>query len=159
MGAGKSTIGRRIAEMLERAAFIDGDFVIELRPHISDHNQTREMQKDNILHISKNYSNFDKCDSVVLSWIVGENGTRKMISEVSRLNYKAHHFILTCYKEVLIERWHSDNSNDWRTHENLTTSLETLDEFNKRTDCMFIDTSNLSVDMVAEKIIQIVRTS
>lgn len=157
MGAGKSTVGRRVAELLGSAAFIEGDFVIELHPHI-DHSETEAMQRDNILHMSKNYYNFNKCESVVLSWIMGENGASKMILEVSKLKYQAYHFILTCNKEVLIERWHKDNVNDWRTDENLITSIALLDEFNKRTDCIFIDTSDLSVDMVAEKIIQIIRT-
>jgi cytidylate kinase len=40
-----------------------------------------------------------------------------------------------------------------RADENLSWAIELLNEFNKRTDCVFIDTSDLSVDAVAEKII------
>jgi len=156
MGVGKTTIGRRIAELLGRAAFIDGDFVIEMHPHI-DHTETFDMQRDNIVHMSKNYYNFDKCDSVVLSWIMGEDRVVKTISEISELNYEIYHFMLTCSKEALADRWHKDDVNDWRTDENLNMATEILTEFNKRTDCIFIDTSDLSVDMVAEKIIESVR--
>jgi len=39
MGAGKSTIGRRIAERLGHAAFINGDFVIEMHQYIN-HSET-----------------------------------------------------------------------------------------------------------------------
>jgi len=156
MGAGKTTIGRRIAELLGRAAFIDGDFVIEMHPHI-DEKETKPMQRDNLLHISKNYNNFEECDVVVLSWIMGEVGTNMIISEISKLNFQIYHFILTCSTEVLTKRWHSDNAADWRTDENLNLSIEILSEFNKRMDCIFIDTSDLSIDMVANEIIERVR--
>ena len=156
MGAGKTTIGRRTAEMLGRTAFIDGDFVIELHPHI-DEKHTKPMQRDNILHISKNYYNFDMCDSVVLSWIMGEAGTDMIVSEVSKLNFQVYHFILTCNKDILAERWRNDNACDWRTDENLNMAIEILNEFNERKDCIFIDTSELSVDMAAKEIIEKVR--
>ena len=154
MGAGKTVVGRRIAELLGRSAFIDGDFVIELHPYV-DHTETFEIQKDNIVHMSKNYYNFDKCDTVVLSWIMGEARASKTILEVSKLNYQVHHFILTCTKEVLAKRWALDNVNDWRTDENLAMAIEMLDQFNARCDCTFVDTSGLSVDMVAKKIIEL----
>ena len=153
MGAGKSTIGRRIAELLGRAAFIDGDFVIEMHPHI-DEKHTKPIQRDNILHLSKNYYNFDMCDSVVLSWIMGVVGTDMIISEISKLNFRIYHFVLTCNTEVLTQRWRNDNTADWRTDENLNMAIEILNDFNKRTDCIFIDTSELSVDMAAKEIIE-----
>jgi len=157
MGAGKSTIGRRIAELLGRAAFIDGDFVIELHPHI-DEKETKPMQRDNIYHLSKNYYHFDKCDTVVLSWIMGEVGTDMIISEISKLNFQIYHFILTSNAEVLAQRWHNDNTADWRTAENLNMAIKILSEFNKRADCIFIDTSELSIDMAAKEIIDRVST-
>jgi hypothetical protein len=116
------------------------------------------MQRDNILHLSKNYCNFDMCDFVVLSWIMGEEGTDMIISEISKLNFQIYHFILTCNTDVLTRRWRNDNTADWRTDENLTMAINILNEFNKRTDCIFIDTSELSVDMVAKDIIERVRT-
>ena len=79
------------------------------------------------------------------------------VSEISKLNFQIYHFVLTCDKEVLTERWHSDNVADWRTDDNLNKSIGILSEFNKRTDCIFIDTSDLSVDMAAHEIIERVR--
>ncbi|MCL1789450.1 MAG: hypothetical protein FWG33_03755 [Oscillospiraceae bacterium] len=104
--------------------------------------------------MSKNYCNFDKCDSVILSWIMGEERAFKVVSEISELNYQIYHFMLTCTKEVLTERWHNDDVNDWRTDDSLNMAIEILNDFNKRTDCIFLDTSDLSVNMVAEKIIE-----
>jgi broad-specificity NMP kinase len=156
MGAGKSVVGRRIAELMGRAAFIDGDFVIEMHPYI-DHTETFDIQRSNIVHMAKNYSHFEKCDAVILSWIMGEARAAKTISEISELNYHTHHFMLTCSSESLAERCHKDTANDWRTTDNLNMALDMLKDFNKRTDCIFIDTSGLSVDMVAKEIIERVR--
>ena len=158
MGAGKSTVGRRIAELLGCAAFIEGDFVVELHPHI-DHSETEAMQRDNILHMSKNYNQFNKCNAVVLSWIMGETGAKKLMTEIAALNYEIYHVVLTCSKQALTERWHKDAVNDWRTGENLKMALHLLESFNKRTDCIFIDTSDLSVDMAAERIIESIHTT
>jgi broad-specificity NMP kinase len=152
MGAGKSVAGRRIAELMGRAAFIDGDFVIEMHPYV-DHTETFDMQRSNIVHMAKNYYHFEKCDTVILSWIMGEARAAKTISEISALNYQVYHFMLTCNNESLTERWNKDTLNDWRTDDNLKMAIAMLNDFNKRTDCIFIDTSGLSVDMVAKEII------
>ena len=157
MGAGKSTIGRRISELLGRSAFIDGDFVVELHPFIGIE-ETMSMQRDNIFHMSKNYYNFDKCDSVVLSWTMDEVGADIIISEMSKLNFQVYHFILTCSSEVLSERWRNDHTCDWRTDENLSMAIEILNKFNNRMDCIFIDTSELSIGAVAKEIIERVCT-
>jgi len=167
MGAGKSTVGKRIAEMLGRAAFIDGDNVsCDMYP-LLHRRETDAMQKDNIVHISKNYCDFDKCDFVILSWIIGENRA-DIIPEILKLDFQIHHFILTCSKEVLTHRWHKDEVNHWRTDENLKVAIDfdmdMLDDFNNKIfnfnnkciDCVLIDTSDLSVDIVAENIIEIV---
>jgi len=37
-------------------------------------------------------------------------------------------------------------------------AIEILSDFNNRTDCVFVDASELSVDMVAKKIIERVRS-
>ena len=106
--------------------------------------------------MSKNYYNFNKCDSVILSWIMGEARSAKTISEISEFNFHIYHFMLTCSNEALTERWHKDSVNDWRTDENLSMAIEMLNDFNKRADCIFVDTSNLSVDDVAQRIEQII---
>jgi shikimate kinase len=154
MGAGKSSVGRCIAEKLGQAAFIDGDFVIEMHPYV-DHAETFDMQRSNIVHMSKNYISFEKCDYVILSWIMGEVRAAKTISEISALGFKVYHFLLTCSEAALTKRWHDDTINDWRTKENLSMAIEILTEFNKRTDCVLVDTTDLSVDEVAEKVIAI----
>jgi broad-specificity NMP kinase len=144
-GTGKTTIGRKIAETVGRCAYIDGDFVIEIHPHV-DYKETYPMQKDNILHMSRNYYNFEFCDIVVLSWIMGKDMTADFIADISKLGYDVHHFMLTCDKAVLRDRWYKDVVADWRSDEFLVFATELLEQFSQRKDCVLVDTSNLTVD-------------
>jgi len=151
-GTGKTTVGRKIAEAVGRCAYIDGDFVIELHPHV-DYKETYPMQKDNILHISKNYYNFTHCDTVVLSWIMGESLVVDFIADITTMGYDVQHFILTCDKAVLKDRWYKDSVADWRSDEFLVFATELLEQFSKRKDGNMIDTSGLSVDEAVNRII------
>ena len=153
-GAGKTTVGRKIAETIGRCAYIDGDFVIELHPHV-DYKETYPMQKDNILHMSKNYYGFARCDVVVLSWAMGEPLATELIADITAMGYDVQHFILTCDKEVLKDRWYKDSVADWRSDEFLVFATELLDRFSKREDGDIVDTSSFSIDETVAHIINI----
>ena len=144
-GSGKTTVGRKIAETLGRCAYIDGDFTIELHPHV-DYTETYPMQEDNILHMSKNYYDFIHCDTVVLSWILGESLADRFIADITTMGYNVQHFILTCDKAVLKDRWYKDSVADWRSDEFLVFATQILEGFSKRKDGDLVDTSNLSID-------------
>jgi len=144
-GTGKTTIGRAIAETIGRCAYIDGDFVTELHPHV-DYKETYPMQKDNILHMSKNYFDFAHCDTVVLSWIMGEPLAAEFIADITTIGYDVSHFILTCDKAVLKDRWNKDSIADWRSDEFLVFATKLLEQFGKRKDGNIVDTSDLSIN-------------
>jgi len=147
-GTGKTTLGRKIAETIGRCAYIDGDFVIELHPHV-DYKETYPMQKDNILHMSKNYFDFAHCDTVVLSWIMGESLAAEFMTHITTMGYDVQHFILTCDKAVLKDRWYKDSVADWRSDEFLIFATELLEQFSRRKDGNIVDTSNFSIDEAA----------
>ena len=153
-GAGKTTIGRKIAETISRCAYIDGDFVIELHPHV-DYKETYPMQKDNILHMSKNYYDFAHCDTVVLSWIMGESLAAEFIADITTMGYDVQHFVLSCDKAVLKDRWYKDSIADWRSDEFLVFAMEILEQFSKRKDGEIVDTSNFSIDETVAYIIKV----
>jgi len=158
MGAGKTEVGRSVAEKLYGTAFIDGDFIIEIHPFgCADYTSTKAMRLDNILHLSKNYYNFDDCKNIVLSWIMYEDTASELVAEISKLDVCFYHFVLTCNAETLTERWKNDEINDWRNDENLQTAIEQLEYFRNLPGATVIDTSELSVDMVANEIIVYLR--
>jgi len=153
-GAGKTTVGRKIAETIGRCAYIDGDFVTELHPHL-DYKETYPMQKDNILHMSRNYYDFVHCDTVVLSWIMGESLAAEFIADITTIGYDVQHFVLSCDKAVLKDRWYKDSVADWRSDEFLVFATEILEQFSRRKDGEIVDTSNFSIDEAVSYIINI----
>ena len=69
MGVGKTTTGKIVCDQLGRAAFIDGDWCLDIHPFVGNE-ETRAMAVDNIIHLAKNYYRCSACDAVVLSWII-----------------------------------------------------------------------------------------
>ena len=153
MGMGKSTVGKRVCEKLGRAAFIDGDFCLDIHPFVGN-TETITMARDNILHMSKNYFNCSECDTVVLSWIMGEGMVNKIISRLSDVGFKIYSFVLTCSGETLAERWKQDTINNWRNDENLSIAINSISDFENRAGCVVVNTDGLSVDEVAEEVIK-----
>lgn len=102
----------------------------------------------------KNYFICSECDTVVVSWVMSENTADKIISGISDMDFKVYSFVLTCNKKFLIDRWKKDTVTEWRSDEELSNSIKSLDDYSKRTSAHIIDTSDLSVGLIAEKIIE-----
>jgi hypothetical protein len=84
---------------------------------------------------------------------MSENTLNKIVSGLSDIDYRIYNVVLSCNKDALIDRWKNDNITEWRNNDNLNIAIKSIDDFNNRTECLLIDTSNLSVDMVAERVI------
>ena len=152
MGVGKTTVGKRLSDRLGRAAFIDGDWCLDIHPFVGN-KETKSMAIDNIIYMIKNYSNCSECDSIVLSWIMSENTISRIIDGISSCNLKTHSITLICDETALRERWTKDTVTEWRNDEELNNSLRSLDDFNHRQNTYLIDTGNITVDAVVDKII------
>lgn len=63
---------------------------------------------------------------------------------------------MICNEKSLIERWKKDIYTEWRNDEELKNSLNSFDDYNNRNNTSLVDTSNISADMVANKIIEII---
>lgn len=154
MGVGKTTTGKRICDKLGRAGFIDGDWCMDIHPFIGNQ-ETIAMAIDNIVHMIRNYYVCSECDTIVLGWIANEQTTNKIIGQISTLNIQIHNIILNCSRDALINRWKKDTITEWRSDERwLNQSLNSLDNFKLRSDAAIIDTSELSEELVADKIIE-----
>ena len=157
MGVGKTTVGKIICNKLGRAAFIDGDWCLDIHPFVGNR-ETKAMAIDNIIYMAKNYYSCSESDTVVVSWIVSEQNTDNIISGLSDIDFQIHNIVLTCSKEALIDRWKKDAVAEWRNEEKwLTQSINSLDDFYNRKGAYVIDTSVLSAGMVADKIIEKLR--
>ena len=153
MGVGKTTVGKRLCDTLGRSAFIDGDWCLDIHPFIGN-TETKNMAIENIVYLVKNYSKCSECDSIVLSWIMSENTINRIINEVSDCCFKLHRITIICDAKTLRERWKNDIITEWRNDEELKSSLLSLDDFSCRQNTCLIDSSEMTIESVVERIIK-----
>ena len=152
MGVGKTTVGKYIADHHPGTAFIDGDWCLDIHPFVGNQ-ETKAMAVDNILHMIGNYQKCSVCSMVVLVWLMDEPWVIQKITQgLSALQAEVKNVTLTCSRENLIARWKEDHNCEWRTDEWLNVSLKSLPGFEAMKNT--IDTTGLSVEQVAELIMQ-----
>ncbi len=71
MGVGKTTVGKILCDKLGHAAFIDGDWCLDIHPFVGN-KETKSMAIDNIIHMVRNYYHCSESDTIVVSWIISE---------------------------------------------------------------------------------------
>ena len=152
MGVGKTTVGKYIAERYPGTAFIDGDWCMDLHPFVGSR-ETRAMAVDNILHLAGNYRECSVCRMIVVVWLMDEPQVVRAVAEgLSGLQMDVTSVTLVCGREELIRRWKNDHDCEWRTDEWLDVSLKSLPGFAAMEHT--IDTDGLSVEQIAERIMQ-----
>lgn len=152
MGVGKTTVGKYIADHHPGTAFIDGDWCLDIHPFVGNQ-ETKAMAVDNILHMIGNYQKCSVCNMVVLVWLMDEPWVIQKITQgLSAMQAEVKNMTLVCSRESLIRRWKDDHDCEWRTDEWLNVSLKSLPGFASMEN--IIDTSDLSVEQVAELVMQ-----
>ena len=152
MGVGKTTVGKYIADRYPGTAFIDGDWCMDLHPFVGSR-ETRAMAVDNILHMAANYRKCSACRMIVVVWLMDDPQVVRAITDgLSGLRMDVKNVTLVCDREQLIRRWENDHDCEWRTDEWLDVSLRSLPGFAAMENT--IDTGGLSVEQIAERIMQ-----
>ena len=154
MGVGKTTVGKRLCDTLGRSAFIDGDWCLNIHPFVGN-KETKNMAIDNILYLVRNYLKCSECDSVVLSWVMSDNTVRRIMNGISECDSKTYSITLICNENALRERWNNDTITEWRNEKELLNSILSLNDYEHRQDTLLIDTSNISIESVVKRIIEI----
>ena len=140
--------------MYKRQAFIDGDWCFDIHPFVGNQ-ETKTMAIDNILHMIANYRKCSICKMIVFVWLMDERWVYQKIADgISDMELEAKNFTLVCDKNTLINRWENDKNCEWRTNEWLEVSLKSLSFFSLFENC--IDTSGLTIDMVADMIMHLI---
>jgi shikimate kinase len=153
MGVGKSVTGKLLCDNIGRAAFIDGDWCLDIHPFIGNR-ETVSMAIDNIIHMTRNYYYCSECDTIVLSWVISEDNINKIISGLTDLNINTYSITLVCDADSLIDRWNKDKITEWRTDEWLKHSIKSISSYKNRTNTIVIDTSCIDIPSVVNKIVE-----
>ncbi len=152
MGVGKSTAGRLLQRALPQAAFIDGDWCLDIDPFVGN-STTRAMAVDNILHLAGNYGKCPACQNVVVAWLMDRPEVREALDAgVKALGMEPLWYTLVCSPQALRARWEKDEACPWRTTEWLEISLRSLEGFS-RLPGRQIDTENKTARQVRDAIL------
>ena len=150
MGVGKTAVGKYIAAHTPGTAFIDGDWCLDIHPFVGNR-ETKIMAVDNILHMIGNYKKCSECKMIVLVWLMDNDWVYEAIVDgIKKLELEIKSVTLTCDQTTLTDRWQNDKACPWRTAEWLKISTKSLTYFSSLSNTL--DTTNLTIEEVAEKI-------
>lgn len=153
-GVGKSTVSHRLNERISHSARVDSDWCRAINPF----EFSQELMAVNEKNITSLLSNYLSCDFIeYIIFTYGFHGHRKQIFErvmenISSFEYEFLPVILTCNVNENIRRMKQDGRSEDRIQRAIVNTRQIYDDL----PYVRIDTTNLNVDEVADKIIKTV---
>lgn len=155
MGAGKSATCKALLKILKPGVYLDGDWCWNMNPFtVSD--ETKNMVEENIAFLLNNFLKCSEYENVIFCWVMQyESIIDDIVRRIGEKDYNLYKFTLSVSKKTLEKRIMLDVKKHKRTADVLERSLARLPLYeNMNTEK--IDVSNISPDMAAQKIAQIV---
>jgi len=154
MGVGKTTVANIIGETIKDSLFLDGDNFWTYKPNgITE--EDKKAVLNNIVVGLNTYLDSSKYQTIIFTWIMHQQFIIDSI--VNRLNLKdtkLYVITLTCDEKTLINRIRKDINDGKRSEDVIERSLSRLKD-SKNTKTLHIDTTSLTADEVAEKILKL----
>ena len=151
MGAGKTATGSELLKMLDRSAFLDGDWCWMMDPFVVT-DETKRMVQDNIVHLLRNFLACSEYENIIFCWVMQYASIMDdLLSKLSDMNFELHQFTLMISGQALAERIQKDVRNHIRTPDVLERSLQRLPLYEKM-DTAKIDVSRITARQAAEQI-------
>ncbi len=152
MGVGKTTVCQRLKKKLPDSVFLDGDWCWDSDPfQVTE--ETKSMVTDNICHLLNNFISCSAYENVIFCWVMDREEIIKSILE--KLNTKGCQIkiiSLVCSPDALKDRLNKDIEGGRREKDVIARSLSRQSLYDGL-DTIKIDTTDLTVEAVAEKII------
>lgn len=154
-GVGKSTASAALLKILPDSAYIDSDALRMMNPARGD--EVIAVQKQNILALMRNYLSSSFAEYVIFPY--GYHAHRKklledMLDELkAEFEFKVITILLTCSENENVRRM----QNDGRKDERIAYSIENTRTIFDGLDCPKIDTTGLTPEQTAERMIKMIR--
>lgn len=155
-GVGKSTTARALVEKCSKCAYVDSDWCRVIMP-FSFTEATKRTVTENLYCLLRNYLLCEDVDTVIFTYCW--HGVRKEIYENVRgklrndaIEFEEKIIILKCSLEENTERARRDGRDEKRIAYGVENTFSFYDEY----DYPIIDTTELTLDQVVEKIFEIV---
>lgn len=150
-GIGKTSISKKLVNMLPHSAYVDSDPCRIMNPFVLNDDTIPTISK-NISDLISNYFNCPAVEIVIFSY--GFHGRRKevfarVIESISSFQYDFVPFLLWCGKEENIKRMNADSRSEDRIARALEESRKAFDEISYPK----IDITHLSIEQAASAIL------
>jgi len=126
MGVGKSATCRQLLNLLQPAAYLDGDWCWMMKPW-SVTTRNIAMVRENIVFILRQYLANPEIENVIFGWVMHQSDIiTDLINALQSGDVQVHVFSLVCSPEVLKRRIMIDVANGTRSEDVVHRSLERL---------------------------------
>ena len=152
MGVGKTTAAKQLQALLERCAFLDGDWCWDLHPfRVTE--ETKAMVMDNIIHLLSGFLRCSEVDHVVFCWVMHEQAILDtLLSHLPLGDTDVTAVSLVCSPEALKARIDRDVQAGLRAPDVLARSLDRLPLYDTLATVK-LDTTGLTPHQTAQAIL------
>lgn len=154
MGVGKTTVSKRLKEILPNSVFLDGDWCWDASPfQVTE--ETKDMVIDNICYLLNNFLHCSAYENIIFCWVMHEQSIINSIKEkLDTENCNLRSISLMTDDDNLRKRLLSDIENGLRTEDVIERSLLRLPLY-QELNTIKIDTNDKSIEMIVNEIIKV----
>ena len=154
MGVGKTTVSQQLKQGLPNSVFLDGDWCWDASPfQVTE--ETKAMVTDNICYLLNSFLHCSAYENVIFCWVMHQQSIIDSILEkLDAKNCDVKCISLIIDEINLRKRLSADVKNGIRTADVIDRSVARISLY-QTLDTIKIDTSNKTVQMIADEIIQL----
>ena len=154
MGVGKTTVSQQLKQDLPNSVFLDGDWCWDASPfQVTE--ETKAMVTDNICYLLNSFLHCSAYENVIFCWVMHQQSIIDSILEkLDAKNCDMKCISLITDEINLRKRLTADVENGIRTVDVIDRSVARISLYHTL-DTIKIDTSNKTVQMIADEIIRL----
>ncbi len=151
MGAGKTTVCKKLLDILTPGVWLDGDWCWNMNPFaVSEEN--KEMVLDNICYLLKAFLRNTGYEYVIFCWVIHQEIIlNQILTKLKEYDFKLHKITLMCSEEALTGHIQKDIDAGVRNPGDIERSVSRLELYDNM-DTKKIDVSCLTAEQAAEEI-------
>ncbi len=154
MGVGKTKVSQQLKQDLPNSVFLDGDWCWDASPfQVTE--ETKTMVTDNICYLLNSFLHCSAYENVIFCWVMHQQSIiDSIIEKLDTKNCDLKCISLITDEIHLRERLTADVEKGIRTVDVIDRSVERIPMY-QTLDSIKIDTSNKTVQMIADEITQL----
>ena len=152
MGVGKTTVSKRLKEVLPNSVFLDGDWCWDANPfQVTE--ETKRMVINNICYLLNNFLHCSAYENIIFCWVMHEQAIiNSILDKLDMENCILKNISLVADEENLRKRLQADIESGIRKEDVLERSLARINLYQKL-DTVKINTNDKTVQTIVEEIV------